>query len=585
MKDKLQRLLFQAIEKLGLCEGLQEQDIELLRPKNIAHGNWSSNLALKLSAQVKTPPRDLAQKIIDHLPACPEIKLCEIAGGGFINFHLQGKYFDQVIESIIQQASDYGLQPTEAKQKETLIEYLSANPTGPLHIGHGRIAVFGSALTAILRASGRKVVSEYYVNDAGRQIDILVVSVLQRCTKLHSSEKENEVINQYVDGLDFYQGEYLQDIGRQVFDKYTHAIACYTRDLMALGQTTYQADAEKRTQAIIDLSRESMPTDYASIRQMIITDILTDIQEDLSATKVQFDRWYLESSLQAHLAEAITEWQAREDVYQADGALWFAATRYGDDKDRVLVRENGVPTYFAMDILYHHQKRQRGYEKLINILGSDHHGYLTRIREAVRVFYGGEPIQAKLAQFVHLHEGNQPMQMSTRKGQFITFRALRERIGIDATRFYYLLTEIDQKLDFDLDLVVKHNNENPLYYVQYAAVRCYKVLAKAATSEEDILAVGLQNLALLQAESELHLKLTLEKYTEVIQVSAEKLEPAILIRYLRELAQAVHTNYADQVYLVEDNALRSARLSLIRAALQVLQNALLMLDISIPQEM
>ncbi|MCH9664149.1 MAG: arginine--tRNA ligase [Gammaproteobacteria bacterium] len=594
MKDKLNEYFCAALRHADVAVEPPEDGFQFSRPKNPEHGDWSTNIAMRLSAVHGGNPRQWAEKIMAALPPMPEVRDCGLAGPGFINLYIAQDRLNQVLAHIHEQESAFGHIVAPADAPVTLVEYLSTNPTGPLHVGHGRIAVFGSALTNIMSAAGQRIASEYYINDAGRQIDILVVSVLVCCArqKDHTDDDSPSArmpVERLME-LDLYRGDYLSPIATQLM---TGALADsgWQADLAERVRAVYatpdgQSDDDALS-AVIVAARETLASRFGDVRRLVLKSILDDIRSDLGESAVSFDSWFSEDSLRAELEKSTDLWRKCADVYSLDGALWFASTRHGDDKDRVLLRRDGSPTYFAMDVLYHGNKISRGHNRLINILGADHHGYLTRLRAAVDVLYQpARSVEASLVQFVRLHDDKGAVQMSTRSGQFVTLRSLRERIGRDALRFYFLLSEADQRLDFDLSLVVQKNKDNPLYYVQYACVRCRQVLDQAASKGLALDAqAGLRHLALLTHDSERALIASLERYPEAVARSAERLEPAILVRYVRELAGTLHANYGDQPYITDDAAVRNARLLMVWAAQRVLKNALGLLAVSVPEKM
>ena len=590
MKERLAAHFASALESLGLDSAEPAPAIELSRPKKREFGDWSCNIAMRLAAQHGDKPRAWAERVVAGLAPMPEVREWRIAGPGFINVHLHEASRSQAIIDIHEQQASYGCRAAPDDAPRTLLEFLSTNPTGPLHVGHGRIAVFGSALFAILKAAGHNVSSEFYINDAGRQIDILGLSALIRGARaaLAGNDARLKEIGLCQDwGL--YQGDYLDGFGRALSadaglaPDWPARLAGLVKEAVAqAGSPEGQIDACLR--AVATALGEPL---WPRLRAQVAQGILDDIKDDLVGSRVVFDSWFSESELRPGVEEAVQAWRAHPDSYERDGALWFAATRHGDDKDRVLLRHDGTPTYFAMDLLYHASKIGRGHQRLINVLGSDHHGYLTRLRSAVEVFSAPpRPVEAVLVQFVRLHEGGAVVQMSTRSGQFVSLRELRARIGADALRFYFLLSEADQGLDFDLKLVVQQSLENPLYYVQYAAVRCQKVLDKACSRGMALdIGAARAHLGRLEEPSERELIGALAQYPEAIGRAADKLEPAILLRYLRGLAAQLHSCYGAVPFIVDEAGLCQARLMLVSATRTVLANALGLLSITVPEQM
>jgi arginyl-tRNA synthetase len=464
------------------------------------------------------------------------------------------------------------------------VEFVSANPTGPLHVGHGRHAAYGAAVANLLAAAGFAVQREYYVNDAGRQMNILAASVWLRYL-----EACGESLPFPASG---YQGGYVRAMGTALEardgDRYRHAAADVVRDLPA--DEAGGGDKEVHVDALVARARELLgDSGFDAVHAFTLESQQSEIRDDLEAFGVTFDRWYSERSLVASgvIDRATTRLRDAGYAYEKDGATWFRSSKFGDDKDRVIVRENGRPTYFASDIAYHMEKFERGLERVIDLWGADHHGYVARVKGALAAL-GENPdnFDALLMQFVTLYRGGRKMQMSTRSGEFITLRELREEVGNDAARYFYVVRRCEQHLDFDLDLAKSRTSDNPVYYIQYAHARICSVLREAESRGMgfDPGDAGV-DATLLGESHELALLRTLSRYPEVVDSAASDLEPHQLAHYLRELANDLHTYYNAHQFLVDDAALRTARLALVSATRQVLANGLAILGVSAPAEM
>jgi arginyl-tRNA synthetase len=546
------------------------------RTRDPSHGDFASNLAMRLAKAAGKNPRELAAAIVDNIPASDTVDEVEVAGPGFINFRLSAAAFGQEIEAILDKGADYGRQPAREAPR-ILLEFVSANPTGPLHVGHGRHAAFGATVGNLLEAAGYPVQREYYVNDAGRQMDILGASVWLRWLESQGVEFAFPEAG--------YRGAYIRDIAAD--------IDVGAASVVAAGDAFAGApddDAEAEIEAIIANARSLLGEDgFGHIRQQALESIRADIEDDLAEFGVSFDRWYAESTLETsnRIDEALGVLEQSGNVYEKDGAKWFRATEFGDEKDRVVVRANGVKTYFASDIAYHFDKRERGFDHLIDILGADHHGYIKRVGGGLEAMgYSADDLEVKLVQFVALFRGGEKVQMSTRSGEFETLRQLRAEVGNDAARFFYVSRSHDQHLDFDLDIAKSESNDNPVYYIQYAHARIASVFRqlgeRSLSFDEDN---GRANLGLLTEPQEQALLRTLTRYPEVIELAANNRGPQHLVHYLRDLANDFHTCYNAHVFIVEDAALRDARLGLIAATRVVIGNGLAILGVSAPEAM
>lgn len=592
MKQKLTALLSHAIENMKENAILpKDSTVQIIieRSRDAAHGDFASSVALSLAKLAKLPPRQLAEHIIAALPPDEMVLNVELAGPGFINFFVNPFAHLQVIKQIHEQATAFGLNSVGAGKK-IQVEFVSANPTGPLHVGHGRGAAYGSALANLLHASGYEVHREYYVNDAGRQMDILATSVwlryLEQCGE------------HFVFPSNGYRGEYVREIAQQIWQSsgknYQHSVAQVFADLPLDESKTEDGlqigDKEAHIDGLIMRAKELLGLEaYLHVFNVGLNTILADIKDDLLAFGVAYECWFSERQLltDGSVEQALSRLRHAGFLYEQDGAVWFASSQLGDEKDRVVVRENGQYTYFASDIAYHMNKLDRGFEQIIDIWGADHHGYIPRVKAAIRALGADDAkLTVLLVQFATLWRGKEKVPMSTRSGEFVTLRQLRNEVGIDAARFFYVMRRSDQHIDFDLKLATSKTNENPVFYVQYAYARVCSVLRQLDEKGwvRDI-EQGMVQLARLTETHELALMSTLARYPEVIERSAVQYEPHQLTQYLRELAHEFHTYYNAHQFLVEDAMLRDARLNLICAAKQVLANGLGLLTISTPESM
>ncbi|MCK5121192.1 MAG: arginine--tRNA ligase [Methylococcales bacterium] len=586
MKQKLETLLQQSVVALK-SEGIIGQDItpqiNIERARDTRHGDFATNLALTLAKAAKTNPRQLAEKVIAALPADSAVSKVEIAGPGFINFFINADTQFQIIKQIHDSGRQFGLSDIGAGKK-IQVEFVSANPTGPLHVGHGRGAAYGSAVADLLQAVGFEVSKEYYVNDAGRQMDILATSIWLRYL-----EECGEVLPFPSNG---YRGEYIRDIAftlhKDTGNEYRRPAELVLEDIPA--DEPQGGDKEKHIDALIDRAKTLLgPSLYRDLFQAGLNVILDDIKVDLEEFGVSYQEWFSERALMedGSIKEALKRLDDSGHLYIKDGATWFASSRLGDDKDRVVVRDNGQSTYFASDIAYHMNKLDRGFEQIINIWGSDHHGYIPRVRAAMQALGADESkLKVLLVQFAILYRGAEKLPMSTRSGEFVTLRQLRSEVGKDAARFFYVMRKSDQHMDFDLKLATSKTNENPVFYVQYAHARVCSVLRQLDEKglQRD-LHLGMEHLDKLTETHESTLITTLSKYPEILERAALQHEPHQLIQYLRELANNFHAYYNAHQFLIDDVAIRNARLNLICASKQVLANGLSLLNINTPESM
>jgi arginyl-tRNA synthetase len=550
------------------------------RTRDARHGDFTTNIAMRLAKSVGRNPRDIAQTIIDALPDSELVDKVEIAGPGFINFHVSAIAFHRELANVLDDGENYGRQETRAKPK-ILLEFVSANPTGPLHVGHGRHASYGATLGNLLEAAGYPVDREYYVNDAGRQMDILGVSVWVRML-----EDAGEPVSFPEAG---YRGDYIREIAASI-DKKGIPEVCAADVYDGLPPDSTEREAKEAfIGALINKAVDLLGQNtFDSIRHQSLEPILDDIKDDLAEFGVTFDNWFSERSLAGGLIDdALAVLKERRMLYEKEDNTWFRASDYGDEKDRVVVRGNGKTTYFASDIAYHYGKRQRGYDHLIDVLGSDHHGYVPRIKAGLEAMgYPGDSIEVPLMQFVTLYRGGEKMQMSTRSGEFVTLRQLREEVGNDAARFFYVLRSNDQHLDFDLELAKSRSNDNPVYYIQYAHARVASVFRQLAEkSLEYDEAGGVSAFARLTESHEKALMSSLSRYGEIIELAANNRAPQHLVHYLRDLANELHSYYNAHQFIVDDDDLRNARLALIDATRTVIASGLGIIGVSAPDAM
>ena len=553
------------------------------RTRDRAHGDFASNLAMTLAKAARCKPRELAEKMVDVIETGDDITKIEIAGPGFINFYLGPDAWHSVIGDILEQGNSYGLS-TIGAGKRIQVEFVSANPTGPLHVGHGRGAAYGAAVADLLEAVGYEVHREYYVNDAGRQMDILAASVYLRYLDLCGEE-----VTFPVNG---YKGDYVWDIGatlhRENGDALRHPIQEVFRDVPP--DEPAGGDKELHVDAIIASCQSLLgAANYRKVFDEGLNAILHNIRQDLKEFGVVYDEWFSERSLTDSQAveKAIERLQQTGHVYEKDGALWFRSTDFGDEKDRVVVRDNGQSTYFASDIAYHANKLERGYDRVIDVWGADHHGYVPRVKAALQAI-GDDPerLDVLLVQFAILYRNGEKAQMSTRSGEFVTLRELRNEVGNDAARFFYVMRKCEQHMDFDLDLAKSQSNDNPVYYIQYAHARVKSVMRQLQEKQfEWDRTAGSKGLSMLTETHEQELMISLSRYPEVLEAAALNHEPHQLTYYLRELANDFHTYYNAHTFLVDDSTLRNARLNLIEATRQVIANGLGLLGVSAPDSM
>jgi len=586
LKTQLAKLLTDAVATLQ-ADGTLPADISpevmIERTRDRTHGDYASNLALLLAKPARSKPRDIAEKLLAAIEAGDTVQKIEIAGPGFINFFLGNEAWHSVIDDILAQGDRYG-RSDHGKGKRIQVEFVSANPTGPLHVGHGRGAAYGAAVADLLAAIGYNVHREYYVNDAGRQMDILAASVYLRYLDLCGAS-----VTFPANG---YQGDYVWDIAatlhREHGESLQHAIEEVFRDIPP--DEPAGGDKEAHIDGIIERSRALLgQTQYRRVFDEGLNAILGNIRQDLKEFGVVYDEWFSERSLSddKSVEAGIERLQKSGHVYEKNGALWFSSTDFGDEKDRVLVRDNGQTTYFASDIAYHANKLERGYDRVIDVWGADHHGYVPRVKAALKAL-GDDPdkLDVLLVQFAILYRGGEKAQMSTRSGEFVTLRELRHEVGNDAARFFYVMRKCEQHMDFDLDLARSQSNDNPVYYIQYAHARVRSVFRQLQEKQLSWdRGAGSAGLSTLAESHEQDLIIKLSRYPEILEAAAINHEPHQLTHYLRELANDFHTYYNAHTFLVEDAKVRNARLNLIEATRQVIANGLGLLGVSAPDSM
>lgn len=587
LKHKIEDLIRQAVSTLihnGTLDASVSPAIQVTRTKDATHGDFACNVALMLAKAAGKPPRDLAQAICDALPEDKELEKTEIAGPGFINFFVTADTSQNVIKMILAQKEDYGRSSIGAGKK-IQIEFVSANPTGPLHVGHGRGAAYGASVASLMRAVGFDVDCEYYVNDAGRQMNILATSIWIRYLQ------ENGIEIPFPSN-GYKSDAYVFDIARQLKAEHNGAFV-YTADVVMKDIPPDEpagGDKELHIDALIERAQGLLgEAEYLIVFNAGLDSILADIRDDLEGFGVHYENWYSEKSLSERdlISTAIEQLQAAGHIYEEKGALWFKSTSFGDEKDRVVVRDNGQTTYFASDIAYHMDKFQRGYERVINIWGADHHGYVPRVKAAIKALGEDEnKLDILLVQFAILYRGGERVQMSTRSGSFVTLRELREEVGNDAARFFYVMRRCEQHMDFDLDLAKSQSNDNPVYYIQYAHARVCSVLNQLKEKNlQHNVENGNAHLAQLTESHESELITKLTAYPDILEKAATQAEPHSLVHYLRDLANLFHTYYNAHHFIVEDEAMRDARLNLITATQQVIRNGLSLLGVGAPESM
>jgi arginyl-tRNA synthetase len=586
LKTLIEELLAQALAALpedSVPAAARGVSIEVESTRDAQHGDFASNLAMRLAKATRQNPRKLAEALVRALPPSAAVAKVDIAGAGFINFFLSKDAYYAEIGSVLRDGRQYGRSLIGAG-KSVQVEFVSANPTGPLHVAHGRHAAFGASLANLLEAVGYRVEREYYINDAGRQMDILAVSCWLRYLE-HCGERFTFPANGYV-------GDYVAPIAAQLFDAEGTALKAAAAEVFdnLPPDEPQGGDKEIYIDAVIGRARALIGNAaFERVLRQSLDGIVADIREDLAEFRVSFDCWFSERSLNdsGAIDRAIETLKRSNHAYLKDGALWFKSTDFGDEKDRVMVRENGVKTYFASDIAYILNKRERGFEHLLYVWGADHHGYIARLRAGL-VALGGpaEAFEVRLIQVVSLFRGGERAKMSKRSGDYVTLRDLRREVGNDAARLFYVMRSNDQHLDFDLELAKSRSNDNPVYYIQYAHARVASVMRQL---EERGLthdpAQGLACLNRLVEPQELQLVKRVSAFPEVVRQCAAQRAPHALVHYLRDLANDFHTNYSAHQLIVEEAELRNARLDLALAAQTVIRNGLDLLGVTAPETM
>ncbi len=584
MKSDLERLLNEALRTLVpgvIAEPVDPAQVVVERARDAQHGDFQSNIAMRLAKAARKNPREVAQAIVAALPPNDLVSAAEVAGAGFINFRLAKDAWFSALKQVAAQGASYGRSNRGAGRK-VMVEFVSANPTGPMHVGHGRGAAYGATLSNLLDATGHTVYREYYINDAGRQIDILAVSVYLRYLELCG-----ETVTFPSNG---YRAEYILPVARALQAQRGEALKRPANDVTrgAPPDAPQGGDKDKHIDGLIENSRRLLgAADFESIILFARDAMLADIRNDLEEFGVLFDRWYSERELaqSGKVDEALADLRKSGRVYEKDGAQWFKSTDFGDDEDRVVVRANGEKTYFAPDIAYHWDKLKRGHELLIDVWGADHHGYVARMRGAlVALGFQGTAFEVCLMQLVSLYRGGEKLAMGKREGNFVTLRDLRNEVGNDACRFFYLLRSHDQALDFDLELAKSRSNENPVYYIQYAHARVASVMKQLASKSLSYDAAA-ADLTQLTSAHEQAVLTALSKYPEIVERAALDRAPHALVHFLRDLANTLHTYYNAEQFIVEDAALRNARLTLVLAVQTVIRNGLTLLGVSAPETM
>jgi len=586
LKNELENILRTAINAVLPDAPLGE--IPLDRPRQADHGDFASSIALQLAKSAGRNPRELAQQIKEALPASSMIDSCEIAGPGFLNFKLRAATRFSVVSRILNAPDQYGRQVSGSKGR-IQVEFVSSNPTGPLHVGHGRGAAFGASLSNLLDFAGWAVQREYYVNDAGRQMDILTVSTWLRYLSQHG-------VN-----IDFppngYQGEYVNDMAEALTAQHGSAFIKTASEVLSgcpgipdatssLDEKQRENQIEAHMDALISQSKNLLGQAWSTIHSEVLAEQLDDCRSDLEEFGVVFDCWFSEQSLydSGRVAQVVARLDELGHLYTKNGAVWFKSSAFGDEKDRVVRRENGIYTYFASDIAYHDEKFGRGFDRILNVWGADHHGYIPRVKAAlIALGHPADRLDVPLVQFVSLFRNGEKVQMSTRKGQFVTLRELREETGRDAARFFYVLRKSDQALDFDLSLATSESNDNPVYYVQYAHARIHSVLTRWGGQSDDLVHA---DLTLLGTESEVALVQHLGRFPEMTEQAASDYAPHSIAFYLKDLAAAFHSCYNSAHFIVPDQPdLTRARLALAYSTACVLRSGLALLGVSAPHQM
>ncbi|WP_336822852.1 arginine--tRNA ligase [Sporosarcina sp. USHLN248] len=551
--EQIQQEIKDAFRKAVIDAGLADEttipDVILETPKNKENGDYATNIAMQLTKIAKQPPRAIAEAILSKLDADKTaIDSIEIAGPGFMNIRLKNDVLGDVVKTVLSQGENYG-RSTSGKNEKVQVEFVSANPTGDLHLGHARGASLGDSLCNILDFAGYDVSREYYINDAGNQVNNLALSVEARYFQALGLEKEMPE--------DGYHGQDIIDIGKKLAEEF--------------GDQYVNTPEQERLEFF-----RKYGLDYE----------LNKLKKDLEDFRVRFDNWYSETSLytDGKIGVALDKLRANGHVYEEDGATWFRSTTFGDDKDRVLIKNDGTYTYLTPDIAYHEDKIRRGFDKLINIWGADHHGYIPRMKAAIEALgYDRDTLEVEVAQMVQLYKDGEKFKMSKRTGKAVTLRELVEEVGLDAVRYFFAMRSGDSQMDFDLDLAISQSNENPVYYAQYAHARISSILRQA---EEKNFSASMENLNLLQTEKEQTLLKKIGDFPRVVSDAARLRSPHRITTYIHELAAEFHSFYnAEKVLDQENRELSEARLALVTATRTTIANALKLIGVHAPERM
>ncbi|HHW38105.1 MAG TPA: arginine--tRNA ligase [Bacillales bacterium] len=550
VKERLKEEIKAAVIKAELASEAEIPEVTLEIPKEKAHGDYATNMAMQLARVAKKAPRMIAELLVENFDKTKaSIEKIEIAGPGFINFYMNNSYLTDLIPTILEAGSEYGKTNTGNGQK-VQVEFVSANPTGDLHLGHARGAAVGDSLCNVLTKAGYDVKREYYINDAGNQIHNLALSV---------------------------EARYRQALGQ---DAAMPEDGYHGADVIGIAQKLAEEEGD-------NLLQKDEQERYKYFREYGLKFELAKLREDLKQFRVEFDNWFSETSLYENgkIDVALDALREKGELYEEDGATWFRSTTYGDDKDRVLIKNDGSYTYLTPDIAYHQDKLKRGFEKLINIWGADHHGYIPRMKAAIQALgYNADTLEVEIIQMVNLFQNGEKMKMSKRTGKAVTLRELMEEVGIDAMRYFFAMRSADSHLDFDMDLAVSKSNENPVYYAQYAHARICSMLRQG--EEQNLIFKGALELSQIQAEKEMDLLKKLGEFPEAVAEAAEKRMPHRITNYIYELASALHSFYnAEKVINLEELEKSRARLALVKAVQITLKNALDIVGVSAPEKM
>ena len=585
MKNDLIKILEAALIEIGKENDidLSSKKVSIQENKEKGHGDYATNLAMLIAKDLSQSPKLVAEKITSILPSKAWIERTDIAGPGFINFYLKKDTHNEILLRIEEGGESFGSNKSGNGDK-VLIEYVSSNPTGPLHVGHGRGAAFGSVLSELLRTVGYEVDEEYYVNDHGRQMNILTVSVWLRYLQQNGLKLEFTKKG--------YQGDYVEKIAEDLLKEQAskYILKGNEPELIDLLQSQ---ETEEDLDRLIKFCKLSLEGNFEEIRGFSLVKIMTSIKDDLRLFGVNHNLWFNESSMyfnkngEPSIDEAIKVLADTGFLYEKEKALWFKSTEFGDDKDRVVKRANGDNTYFASDISYHLDKYDRGYNRIINVWGSDHHGYLPRVSAAMQALEKSkDQLEVVFIQFANLLRNGKKVSMSTRGGEFISLNELIEEVSSEAARFFYINRKADQHLDFDLDLAKSQTKDNPLYYIQYAHARICGVFEALETEGRKVnQELGLNHLDLLNSDKEIEIQKMLLLYPDIVSRAAKNSEPHLICYYLKDLSGLLHSYYNSERFLVDDSKLMNSRLFLLKGTKQVIFNGLKILGINAPESM